>query len=144
MGVHKALSAAEACRALNSSILVETYLEGLTPANAGAHRNTTCLFRWLAGGYPAAAFGAALAGRQADRSDCRPGSASALNPPGPRSNRSGAHLRVRRHCGCLRQCTHPLPHQVRACGWCACAVASAAAWDELHQLKSGGGPLAWF
>lgn len=39
VGVHKALSAAEACRALNSSILVETYLEGLTPANAGAHSN---------------------------------------------------------------------------------------------------------
>jgi len=36
VGVHKALSAAEACRALNSSILVETYLEGLTPENAGA------------------------------------------------------------------------------------------------------------
>lgn len=36
MGVHKALSAAEACRALNSNILVETYLEGLTPENAGA------------------------------------------------------------------------------------------------------------
>ncbi|KAI7842611.1 hypothetical protein COHA_003715 [Chlorella ohadii] len=34
VGVHKALSAAEACRALNSSILVETYLEGLTPENA--------------------------------------------------------------------------------------------------------------
>ncbi|PRW57410.1 Adenylyltransferase and sulfurtransferase MOCS3 [Chlorella sorokiniana] len=34
VGVHKALSAAEACRALNSSILVETYLEGLKPDNA--------------------------------------------------------------------------------------------------------------
>lgn len=36
VGVHKALSAAEACRALNSSIQVETHLEGLSPANAGA------------------------------------------------------------------------------------------------------------
>ncbi|EFN55933.1 hypothetical protein CHLNCDRAFT_22673 [Chlorella variabilis] len=34
VGVHKAVSAAEACRALNSSIQVETHLEGLTPANA--------------------------------------------------------------------------------------------------------------
>jgi molybdopterin/thiamine biosynthesis adenylyltransferase len=33
--MHKALSAAEACRALNSSIQVETHLEGFTPANAG-------------------------------------------------------------------------------------------------------------
>jgi molybdopterin/thiamine biosynthesis adenylyltransferase len=36
VGMHKALSAAEACRALNSSIQVETHLEGFTPANAGA------------------------------------------------------------------------------------------------------------
>lgn len=36
MGVHKAVSAARACRALNSSIQVETHLEALTPANAGA------------------------------------------------------------------------------------------------------------
>lgn len=36
MGVHKAVSAAEACRALNSSIQVEAHLEGLSPANAGA------------------------------------------------------------------------------------------------------------
>jgi hypothetical protein len=35
VGVHKAESAAAACRALNSSIVVETHLEGLTPANAG-------------------------------------------------------------------------------------------------------------
>ncbi|KAL4451956.1 hypothetical protein ABPG75_007618 [Micractinium tetrahymenae] len=34
VGMHKALSAAEACRALNSSIQVETHLEALTPANA--------------------------------------------------------------------------------------------------------------
>ena len=34
MGVHKALSAAEACRALNSSIQVEAHLEGMTPTNA--------------------------------------------------------------------------------------------------------------
>lgn len=34
VGVHKALSAAETCRALNSSIRVETHLEALTPANA--------------------------------------------------------------------------------------------------------------
>lgn len=36
--MHKALSAAEACRALNSSIQVETHLEALTPANAGKCR----------------------------------------------------------------------------------------------------------
>ncbi|PSC70689.1 Adenylyltransferase and sulfurtransferase MOCS3 [Micractinium conductrix] len=34
VGVHKAVSAARACRALNSSIQVETHLEALTPANA--------------------------------------------------------------------------------------------------------------
>ena len=34
MGQHKALSAAEACRALNSSLTVETHLDGFTPANA--------------------------------------------------------------------------------------------------------------
>lgn len=34
VGVHKALSAAEACRALNSSIQIETHLEGFTPDNA--------------------------------------------------------------------------------------------------------------
>ena len=34
VGVHKALSAAEACRALNSSIQVEVHLEGMTPGNA--------------------------------------------------------------------------------------------------------------
>lgn len=36
--MHKALSAAEACRALNSGIQVETHLEAFTPANAGACR----------------------------------------------------------------------------------------------------------
>lgn len=34
VGQHKALSAAGACAQLNSSIKLETHLEGFTPANA--------------------------------------------------------------------------------------------------------------
>ena len=46
--MHKALSAAEACRALNSSIQVETHLEGFTPANAGgAGRLQQGVWMWV-------------------------------------------------------------------------------------------------
>lgn len=52
MGQHKALSAAEACRALNSSILVETYLEGLTPDNAGGLNVPARGLEYRIGGVP--------------------------------------------------------------------------------------------
>jgi molybdopterin/thiamine biosynthesis adenylyltransferase len=44
--VHKAVSAAQSCRALNSSIQVEVHCEGFTPANAGVCADSYAHASW--------------------------------------------------------------------------------------------------
>ena len=74
VGMHKALSAAEACRALNSSIQVEVHLEGLTPANAGTLRGR----RGQAGRRP---WAVCSAGRERGRSACSAANRTPALPP---------------------------------------------------------------
>lgn len=116
VGQHKALSAAEACRALNSSILVETYLEGLTPENAGG-LNMLCSWAGISIGGVLSCWahwrGGALVGSPCAGLLLQFAEAGAVMAPHlPALLCSGAHLGVRRHCGCLGQCAHAIPHQV--------------------------------